>query len=226
MAILDMFRLNQRIAEKPETVMDSIVGKMYSEAAKYEVILHPNANSKANPDLVRETSIAVSQITLPGKTLETQIEQFFGPAREVVTGETFPDVTAIIRCSTDNREKILIDDWQALAVDPEDYTIGYYEDYIGELEIFQLDREGNRTYGVKLLECYPITVGDITYDYGNFNSINTFSVTWKYRKYVSLNLGGQKAQKQQIRSDFATARSSDFIKSIINRSISKPPGFL
>ena len=35
-----------------------------------------------------------------------------------------------------------------------------------------------------------------------------------------------KAQKQQIRSDFATARSSDFIKSTINRSISKPPGFL
>tara|TARA_A100001011_G_scaffold170209_1_gene179127 strand:- start:970 stop:1647 length:678 start_codon:yes stop_codon:yes gene_type:complete len=220
----DMYKLNERINEKPETTIDSISGKMYSEPANYEVILHPNRNSNANSDLIRETSIAVSQITLPGKTLETQTEQFYGPAREVVTGETFPDVTAIVRCSVDNREKILIDDWQALAVDPEDYTIGYYEDYIGELEIFQLNRAGNRVYGVKLLECYPITVGDLTYDYGNFNSINTFSVTWKYRKYVSLNLGGQKMLKQKLTSDRHNVFRNSAGLALANRLINGPPG--
>ena len=81
-------------------------------------------------------------------------------------------------------------------------------------------------YGVKLLECYPITVGDLTYDYGNFNSINTFSVTWKYRKYVSLNLGGQKMLKQKLTSDRRNVFRNSAGLALANRLINGPPGFL
>ena len=39
--------------------------------------------------------------------------------------------------------------------------MGYYDDYSGGIQIFQLDQNDKRRYGVELIECFPKTVTSI-----------------------------------------------------------------
>ena len=63
----------------------------------------------------------------------------------------------------------------------------YYEDYIGAVQIFQLDENNNRKYGVELVEAFPKTIGAMTLDYSNGNEINKLPVTFSYRWWKNLN---------------------------------------
>ena len=63
----------------------------------------------------------------------------------------------------------------------------YYEDYIGAVQIFQLDEKDKRVYGVELVEAFPKTIGAMTLDYSNGNEIHKLSVTFSYRWWKNLN---------------------------------------
>ena len=47
----------------------------------------------------------------------------------------------------------------------------YYNTYIGSLEIYLLDKESNRRYGIKCWEVYPKTISPIDLNYGTNNEI-------------------------------------------------------
>ena len=41
---------------------------------------------------------------------------------------------------------------------PNTWAMQYYDDYVGGMEIYSLDRQNARRYGVKLWECFPKTI--------------------------------------------------------------------
>ena len=45
------------------------------------------------------------------------------------------------------------------------------------------------TYGGRIFDCFPQTVGGISFDHGAVNSIATFDVTWSYLKWNPFKLG-------------------------------------
>ena len=45
--------------------------------------------------------------------------------------------------------------WQRLSYDNVTWSMQYYENYIGAVQIFQLDEEDNIMYGVELVEAFP-----------------------------------------------------------------------
>ena len=84
------------------------------------------------------------------------------------------------------KERNFFDSWQRIAANRQDFSVGYYDDYVGTLQIFQLDKEDRRKHGVELVECYPSVVGELQADYGNLNSIYLLPVTWSYRYWKNL----------------------------------------
>ena len=73
-----------------------------------------------------------------------------------------------------------------MAANRTDFSVGYYDDYVGTMQIFQLDKNDRRRHGVELVECYPSTVGELQADYGVLNSIYLMPVTWSYRYWKNL----------------------------------------
>ena len=160
----------------------------YAKPAKYEVIITPptgyrgsgdNASSNIfgqilneNPDDARKVSMEMSQASFPGMTLETMEDtNIYGPTRKIVSGQTFAEMSTSVRVSNDFKERNFFDSWQRIAANRQDFSVGYYDDYVGTLQIFQLDKEDRRKHGVELVECYPSVVGELQADYGNLNSI-------------------------------------------------------
>jgi hypothetical protein len=54
------------------------------------------------------------------------------------------------------------------------------------MEIFQLDGNGEITYGIKATEVYPTTLAGIEYAYANTNQIATQAVQFQYRQWFNM----------------------------------------
>jgi hypothetical protein len=175
-----------------------------SRPNKYEVTLYPptgNAGTKSTGSnifskimgeilgdgTVRATGLKCESISLPGRTLDTTPDtNIYGPERNVVTGYSYGDVTGVFQCSSDMREKKYFETWQRLAYNPQTWAIGYYNDYVGSIDIHTLDEQNNKKYGVQLVECFPKSIAEQALSYTTPNSYQTIGCTFTYRYWKNL----------------------------------------
>ena len=165
----------------------------FARPSRYEVILNPPAGTNANlvssqiqefrgDDTVRQTSLACENISFPGRNIDTTEDtNIYGPTRQIATGFSYAEVSATFRCSRDMREKRYLEAWNKLAYNPPTWAMSYYEDYVGSIQIFQLDEQNNKTYGVELVEAFPKTIAEQALSYDSTNQINKVSITFSYR---------------------------------------------
>ena len=168
----------------------------FSSPSRYEVLIIPPRGSNNNPTsgdisnnkTIRETSLACESISFPGRNIDTTTDtNIYGPTREIASGFSYAEVSATFRCSSDMKEKLYFETWQKQSFNTQTWSMQYYEDYIGAVQIFQLDENNNRKYGVELVEAFPKTIGAMTLDYSNGNEINKLPVTFSYRWWKNLN---------------------------------------
>ena len=117
-------------------------------------MIHPPV--KASRD-ARDVGLRCERVSLPGKNLTTSPDtNVYGVQPMIVDGVTFAGTANMVfTASQDMRERELFEKWQKLAWHPETWNIGYYQDYIGSIDIYLLNSHFDRVYGIHLMECYP-----------------------------------------------------------------------
>ena len=211
-----------------------------SRKNRYEVTLYPptgargsrgntsNVFSKIIGDLlgdgtVRATGLRCESISLPGRNMDsTPDSNIYGPEREIVTGYSFGDINAVFQCSSDMREKKYWETWQRLTYNPKTFDIGYYNDYVGTIDIHTLDEQENRRYGCRLVEAWPKTIAAQSLGYADINTYQTIDVTIAYRYWI--NLTDESSEPRSLGSRIAeravntvTRRITSQIPSVIRR---------
>ena len=180
-------------------------GDGYARPSRYEILIQPPNGFKGGgrseeknlwalimgqnegDGTVRRTSLRCSQISFPGRTLDSQQDtNIYGPVRNIVQGFSFAELQAQFQLSTDLREKTFFETWQRLAFDPISFDVGYYNSYVGGIQIYQLDEQDRRQYGVELVECFPKSVEPVTLDYAAGNTIATVGISFSYRYWKNL----------------------------------------
>jgi hypothetical protein len=175
-----------------------------SRPNRYEVTLLPPTGSRGSPGIgnniftkimgemlgdgtVRATGLKCESISMPGRNIETTPDtNIYGPERNIATGFTFADVTATFQCSSDMKEKKYLETWQRLAYNPQTWAMGYYNDYVGTIQIHTLDEQNNKRYGVELVEAYPKTIEAQALSYTTPDSYQTIGCTFTYRYWKNL----------------------------------------
>ena len=173
--------------------------------SRFEVMIHPptgyrgdNANAssanvagkqiqeKTGSGDVKDAALRCSQITFPGRTLDTVADtNLTGPVRNLVTDVSYGTVTANFQCSPDMREKLIFETWQKLAYNTSTWNTQYYHNYIGALDIYSLDSKHRRKYGVQLIDCFPTAIGEQTLDAAQ-GQLQLVGVTFTYRYWKNL----------------------------------------
>ena len=137
--------------------------------------------------ITRKVGLQCESIEFPGRNLDTAPDtNIYGPTREIVSGYSYADITATFRMSSDYKEKKFFETWQRLAYNPQTFAMGYYDDYVGTIQIFQLDQRGNRRYGCELFECFPNTIGAQALSADKAANVTEVSVTFSYRLWRNL----------------------------------------
>jgi hypothetical protein len=151
-----------------------------------------NPNASTMQDLSKQigeqVNLHCNSISLPGHDLQAQdMQHGSAPGRQLVTSHDYNGtIAATFYLDIHMKERHFFEAWQKMAVNVNTHKANYYDDYIGSMEIFQLDGNGDITYGIKATEVYPTTIGGIEYAYANSNQIATQAVNFQYRQWYNL----------------------------------------
>ena len=198
----------------------------FSKSARYEVVIGlpkaatSTAGELLNTETARKVSYHAETIAFPGRNLEIKEDlSTYGPTREVVSGSSYEDLSATFYVATDHREKKFFSEWQDSAHSSNvDFNARYYYDYVGSVDIYQLDEEDRRRLGIRLMEAFPKTIGAIDMGYANANQINKMSVSFSYR-YWEIIPG-------DLASNFLNRLANIAINQVERKLISKLPKVL
>ena len=162
----------------------------------------------------RRVQAFCSEISMPAREGAQKEIRHNGPVRKFVYDHTYGDVTATFYTDKFMRERSFFEMWQKAAFSNSTHNMNYYNDYVAPLDIFALGQFASRqerddiTYGVRLFECYPKTISDVSFSHAA-NDVQTFTVTFSYRYWVNFFLD---------RAGQVDVGSSDFKQPTVKRA--------
>jgi hypothetical protein len=172
----------------------------YALPSRYEVLIIPPAkigggnqeNIFANKERGGNTqniSLRAESVILPGRTLTTSTDSnIYGPDREIVEGVTFADEISVdFQSSSSLDERVFFENWQRQAFNEQTFNIGYYRDYTGFMEVYLLDQQDRRRYGLRMEEVFPKTITAANLNYQAATEILKTNVQFTFRKWTNLD---------------------------------------
>ena len=158
----------------------------YAVSNRFEVIIAPPMINFAEQ---RRVSLRCETVSLPGRNLDSMTDSnIYGPTREIVKGVTYAeDVSLSFVSSGGLEERVFFEEWQKLAFSEETWNVNYYNDYIGTVEIYLLDRQDKKKFGIKLWEAYPKSITATDLSQSSNNEIIRISVGFSFRYWTSLD---------------------------------------
>lgn len=128
---------------------------------------------------------------LPGKSFNTSDQRTYGSFFKIPNVDSYTDITLTFIVGEKMQEKSFFDAWSYTIQDPETSDFNYVNDYASTVDIYQLDQQDNYTYGCRLYQCWPISMGQLTFDYDARNEYQVLPVTFTYRKWINLAINSQ-----------------------------------
>lgn len=164
-----------------------------SKASDYEVRVNfPAKATRSFRQGISDLRFRAEAVELPGRTIVTTPYRDVGVPREIGYGAIYPPISITFLVSRDLRERVLFTNWQDAIVgdtrklqvaDGRSFNVGYYNDYIADIEIIKYNETGNPNLFVKLIEAYPRTVNQMALAYSD-NEPLRLTVTFQYRYFT------------------------------------------
>jgi len=177
--------------------LQEFISKFYHKGGpaflnRFEVlIISPfEANEDINDD--RHTSFKVVSAVMPGKNLRTVTnENVYGPTFEMAQGVTYAETISMnFYLSSEHFERTYFMNWMDMIYKPESYNLEYYDNYKRNIEIYQLNKNEQRTAGITLTECYPKTIGAIEYAQSSAD-VGQINVEFVFREHFHTDENGK-----------------------------------
>jgi len=193
-------------------------GEGFATPNRYLIVIHPPQKLQLNVDPVDEeqgfgiddgninelkssqirenVGLMCSAVTMPTRDINTADHRMYGPGRKMPYAYSF---NGTIECSFYGdkflRQRLFFENWQKGIMNINSHNMRYYDDYVGSIDIFTLGQfdagkedEARVTYGVRLYECYPQTIGSIEYAYGNNDQVTLVPITLNFRTWRNLTI--------------------------------------
>ena len=212
MAILPNFLEGTAIGVLNDVLSAFHSNEGYAQPNRYEVNLFPPSTGKLGvASSIMNTAASVigqspqggdargvglrcESVTLPGINLATATDSnIYGPTRDIVEGVTYAEEVAMtFAASSDLEERVFFENWQRAAFDPQTWNVGYYKDYTGFVDIYLLDKQDQRRYGLKLWDAFPKSINgsDLSYRSQNENLKITVNMSFRYWTPLDQNQEG------------------------------------
>ena len=132
-------------------------------------------------------------VSLPTKGIASNAHDVYGPPREIPYRETFTEAALSFIVDDAFTVKRFFDKWQENIINVETGNVNYWNNFVATINITRLSNDATSfadatdKYKIELREAYPSAVGEIALGHTQGGEILRLSVTFKYRKWMSLN---------------------------------------
>ena len=131
-------------------------------------------------------------VSLPTKGIASNAHDVYGPPREIPYRETFTEAALSFILDDAFTVKRFFDKWQENIIDTESSNVHYWNNFVATINITRLSNDATSfadasdLYKIELREAYPSAVGEIALGHTQGGEILRLSVTFKYRKWMTL----------------------------------------
>ena len=160
----------------------SLITEGLARPSMYRIFI----GGKNVPGLTRDMTLLCEAAELPGRQIITTEQTMYGLQRKMPYGVMYNELVLTFAEHADMRIRKFFDGWQRLISDPTNNYFNYYENYIADIEIYQLDELNFARYCVVLEEAYPVTISPQPLGYGEDNQYLKLPITFAYRRWRNL----------------------------------------
>ena len=164
---------------------------------KFEVIFTKIPIAAGGAAEREQLSLMCDQCSLAGRDVQAVLDLQYGVRRQVVyNAPAYTPLSLSFICTDKMLEKTILDEWNDKCVSVNGgFNVEYYNNYIGELDVFVLDRSGKeRTYHMHYHEVYPKTVTAVELNHGTTNATLrvTSEIQYAYWTTNSITIDNQR----------------------------------
>jgi hypothetical protein len=155
-------------------------------------------------------ALRCESVSMPGRNVNTSPNrERYGPATEIADGLTFEDVTCTFLADEKFAVKDIFSEWQYKMFGSGDpinssnnptptFNMGFYDDYVGAVDIFTLNQNGEKKHGIRLVEAFPKTINANEFSMATANELQKVSVSFEYRYWHEVMGRFKKADSDTI----------------------------
>ena len=162
----------------------------------------PGNNDLESKTLIENIDMMCNKVTMPNRDVNTATNRTYGPARRMPYAYSYSGELEIsLYGDKFLRQRLFFENWQKKIFNMDTHNMNYYDSYVGSMDIYQLgqfdidqsDRSfqvdnASVTYGVRLFEVYPQTIGSYDYTYGSENEQVIVPITLNFRTWANLTI--------------------------------------
>jgi hypothetical protein len=157
----------------------SRVGGALASPANFRVLF---TGAIVDSDGSRLLSLLCNQAQLPGRSFATNEYTTHGPIRKVPYQSIYDDMVLSFYCQESMEINRIFQGWQTFIQDNSSSNeFSYFDDYVSDIIVEQLDNTGKVQYAVKLIDAYPVMVAPLQLEWSSQNSFHNVQVTMAYR---------------------------------------------
>ena len=159
-----------------------------------------------DPNNSKTLSLMCMQTELPSKTINVSETRYNGNIKKAAMSKMYYQHQFVFAVSSKMVEKELIDAWMELII-ADDHELSYYDDYIADIEVYQLDMQDKPVHGIKLKGCFPVVVNPLTVSNQDQNTVHQLMVQFAYESWetvqstLNLHPGSKKENRQTVLTD-------------------------
>lgn len=180
------------------------LGKIFRSTARIV-----NAFFGGSNDRSRSLQIMCMNVSIPGVGIDTTPMNNNGNHIKMPNNKSNIDLDLNFLLANDYYEKSVMDAWKNLIFDPYTTKMGYYEDFVTDICVEQLDTEDQVVHRIYIIEAHPIQFANIDLDKAATDQFNQYNITFSYNKVLSET----EYEQRSLASDFLPLGIADALTS-------------
>jgi len=161
---------------------------------RFEAVINfpPTVLENMKSQIPRDFTFRINSVSFPGKNLRTTTnENAYGPSYEIAQGLTYGEEISIeFYLRNNHEERWVFNSWQDYIVSPTTYNVEYYDNYVGSIEVYQLDEQNHRTAGIKIKNAFPKTLNAIEVSNETVSALLKHTVGFSFKEWIPLQAHG------------------------------------
>lgn len=161
---------------------------LFARQNNYDVVIVPPAGSAlgsiGGAIYGYNLNLRCETISIPERSVSSNNDDIrVGPGREHAYNVTYGPISATFLCDNILSERRFFQNWQELAFDKENYTMGYYNDYTGTMYVSQKDDRGIPWTIIEVEDVYPKTIAAHEFSTSS-QDLQRLTVDFVYRRWT------------------------------------------
>lgn len=170
------FNLPRGVVTELNGFVHSQVGAAALRARQLAMNATGSINIKCHTAMFPQRSLATSERLQNSSPFRTPYSANYDP------------VTFSFYADGDGDTRRYLDLWQNTVINVRSNTLNFYNEFVSDIKMWHVNETGQRTYGVHLIEAYPLAVGALDISFANMNNTQNIVGSFAYRRWEAMNL--------------------------------------